>query len=149
MGDCMFTLTSGYSDKLFPMGANFSPSSCDDFSVIIAAVNAFIHSVQGDVDIDASSRLYPLFCTGLEYENQCREIESSVLQFEDITDSNNFSDDSFDSRPYYLKASDVYVIGVNNEIQEVQELEGSSCESSEEVTAVIINSIPIEVLGRI
>ena len=142
--DCMFTLTSGYSDKLFPMGVNFSPSSCEDFSVIIAAVNAFIDSVQGDIEIDANARVYPLFCTGHEYENQCREFETSLLQGTDYCTA-----DSNDYLPYYVKASAVQIIRTTDEIHTCEGVEESAVGSTEEATAVCISSIPVVVLTHI
>lgn len=148
--DCMFTLTSGYSDKLFPMGIKYCPSSYNDFAVIIGAINAFIHSVQGDIDIDANSRVYPLFCTGLEYENQCRELGTSGFQCSDIcNEADNSTSDSLSLGPYYLKASEVQVIGHSDWIQTCQALGDGPFEDSGMTTAVCVNSAPAVVLARI
>jgi hypothetical protein len=77
--ECIFTLTSAYSDKLFATGLRFSPSSCEILTVISNAANALIESVQGDSDATTNNRVYPLFCTGQEYETQCRNHEASII----------------------------------------------------------------------
>ena len=157
----MFTLTSGYSDKLFPIGANLNPHSSADLTIMVAAVNALIYSVQGHIEIAANARLHRLFCTGLEYENQCREHEASVLQhkYEDdcgpfatdsIEDSNKESERNYvDMTPYYLKPSAVRIIR-SNEIVKAIDGEGiNQVEMTEDVTAICIGSSLIMVDARI
>ena len=79
-----FTLTSGYSDKHFPTGINFNASTCQDLLVIVKAVNDLIRSVQGDIDVQQNSRVYPLFCTAAEYEKQCLDYEKSLIYDNDF-----------------------------------------------------------------
>jgi hypothetical protein len=79
-----FTLTSGYSDKHFPTGINFNASTCEDLLVIVKAVNDLIRSVQGDIDVQQNSRVYPLFCTAAEYEKQCLDYEKSLIYDDDF-----------------------------------------------------------------
>lgn len=73
-----FTLSSALSDKQFPIGLHFDASSIEFSISISSAVNALIDKSQSNSDVDATARVYPLFCTGLEYEIQCFNIESLV-----------------------------------------------------------------------
>lgn len=94
----MFTLSSGYSDKQFPTGINFTSSSCHGLNLIVRSVNALIYSVQGEVDILPSARVYPLFCTDKEYDNQCAEYENSLYTCDTDTSTigSNDTDDCGD-----------------------------------------------------
>ena len=155
----MFTLTSGYSDKLFPIGINVSPSLCTDFSIMVAAVNVLIDSVQEDVEIAANARVYRLFCTGLEYENQCREYENSVLnhKYEDDcgpygTDSaGNFIDDGKDINtiPHYVNHSDIQILKDNGINQNIDGHQKNTSDVREEVIAIHIDTSKIAVDGRL
>lgn len=114
--ESMFTLTSGYSDKNFPTGINFSSTACQELGTIIKAVNDLIYSVQDAVDDLPSARVYPLFCTGDEYEIQCMEYEKSLLKTDSIE---NHSIESVDraSEDYivYLDEGDMWLPNCNNE----------------------------------
>jgi hypothetical protein len=73
-----FTLSSALSDKQFPIGLHFNASSIELSNSISNAVNALIDKAQSNSNVDATARVYPLFCTGLEYENQCFDIENLI-----------------------------------------------------------------------
>ena len=155
----MFTLTSGYSDKLFPIGVNVSPSWCTDFSIMVAAVNVLIDSVQEHIEIAANARVYRLFCTGLEYDNQCREYETGVLNHKYEDDCGPYGTDSTgniinDGRdiseiPYYVKISDIQIMkdtGMNDNLDGCQKY---TSEVSNDVIAIHIDSSKIAVDCRL
>lgn len=114
--ESMFTLTSGYSDKNFPTGINFSSTACQELGTIIKAVNDLIYSVQDAVDDLPSARVYPLFCTGYEYEQQCLEYEKSLLEPDS---AENLSIESIDrdaeDHIVYLNENDIWLPSSNNE----------------------------------
>ena len=102
---------SGYSDKHFPTGVNFSSSSSEDLSIIVKAINALIYSVQGDIDISASARVYPLFCTHIEFENQCRahDHEIATAQSQDNSEASTEYSSEDDEAPHYIATSAVQI----------------------------------------
>jgi hypothetical protein len=107
--ESMFTLSSGYSDKQFPTGINFTSSSCHDLNLIVRSVNALIHSVQGEVDSLPSARVYPLFCTDKEYDQQCAEYENSLISCDTDSIGSNDTQECSD----IVLATSIWVSGFN------------------------------------
>ena len=144
---------SGYSDKHFPTGVNFSSSSSEDLSIIVKAINALIYSVQGDIDISASARVYPLFCTHIEFENQCRahDHEIATAQSQDNSEASTEYSSEDDEAPHYIATSAVEIVypGKRN-YQQIYPLDVDEEETSAiELHAICINSPPMVVIARV
>ena len=136
-----FTLSSGYSDKHFPTGINFNPSTCQDILVIIKAVNDLIHSVQGDIDEQQNSRVYPLFCTSAEYDKQCHDYEESLIYDDDLTSplvGRSDTDNVFDV--IYLHSNAIAFCSTDK---------GTETFDHEGLTATIVNTPIVTVLGTL
>ena len=153
---------SGYSDKHFPTGVNFSSSSSKDLSIIVKSINALIYSVQGDIDISASARVYPLFCTHIEFENQCRahDHEIATAQSQDNSETpTEYSSEEDDDAPHYIATSAVQITypGKLNSLHRINssefpilnvDVEGKG-DSVTELLAICINPPPIVVNARV
>ena len=138
-----FTLSSGYSDKHFPTGLNFNPSTCQDIVVIVKAVNDLIRSVQGDIDNQENSRVYPLFCTSADYQKQCDDYEESLIYDDDSTSqSGRRSDVDIIPNVIYLDTSAI-------SISYCSAYKGAEVLQHEMVTATVVTAPSVSVIGTL